>query len=234
MSDSINRYARQLILPGLGEDGQLRLARSRVLIVGLGGLGAPVTLYLAGSGVGHLGLCDPDVVSLSNLQRQVLYTEGDVGRPKTECALNAVKTLNSEVDCAVVSQGLTSDNALELIESYDLVIDCTDNFATRYLIDDVCAATSTPWLHAAIGAMHGQLGWFQLGAHRRYSELYPDRAELIALPRSEAAVIGPLPGVIGSMQACEAIKYLAGMQHLPEGSLFTIDLTILQSQIIEF
>ena len=143
------RYSRQTMLPQIGLEGQERLRAARVLIVGLGGLGAPVATYLAGAGVGHIALCDPDTVSLSNLQRQTLYAEADLGKPKAECALSRLRAMNSEIELTAVPEGITPENARRLVDDCELVVDCTDNFATRYLIDDTCAAAGRPWVYGA-------------------------------------------------------------------------------------
>ena len=147
------RYARQVMLPEIGEEGQHRLASASVLLVGLGGLGSTVAPSLAGAGVGRLGLCDPDVVSWSNLPRQTLYTEEEVGRPKCEMARRRLAALSSATRFDCIAEGLTPENAERLVASYDLVVDCCDNFATRYLIDDACAAAGRPWVSSQARAM---------------------------------------------------------------------------------
>ena len=174
MSNTDSRYSRQTMLPEIGIEGQLRLESGRVLVIGLGGLGAPAATYLASAGIGRLGLCDLDTVSLSNLQRQVLYTTGDVGKPKTECALSRLQSINPDIEYRLHPQGLTPENAEEIITRYDLVIDCTDNFATRYLIDDVCARLMIPWVHGAIGEFSGQVSVFGLQpTPRHFSFFFP-------------------------------------------------------------
>ena len=222
------------MLAEFGEEGQQRLGTASALIVGLGGLGSPLSTYLACAGIGHLGLADPDTVSLSNLQRQVLYTEAQIGEPKTLAAAARLSALRSDLRLTLHPEGLTAENARDIIPGYDLVVDCTDNFATRYLIDDVCADCGVPWVHGAIGEFRGQLSVFNHRARRRYTELHPDRDALCALPRRTAGVLGPVPGVIGALQASEAIKILAGMESSLEGRLFAIDLLTLQTQLIEF
>lgn len=223
------------MLPEFGKEGQTQLENSRVLIVGLGGLGAPVATYLTGAGVGHIGLCDADVVSLCNLQRQVLYTESQIGAPKVQCACQRLQAINSEVSFSTYSQGLTLHNALEIIRNYNLVIDCTDNFATRYLIDDICHEVGIPWVHGAIGEFNGQVSVFNYPSKpRRFTHLLPDRDALCTLPARTLGVLGAVPGVIGAMQACEAIKILTGCGEPLAGKLFSINLITLQSEIIDF
>lgn len=229
------RYSRQTMLPEIGPEGQERLCSARVLIVGLGGLGAPVATYLAGAGVGHIALCDPDTVSLSNLQRQTLYAEADLGKPKAECALRRLRELNGEIELAAVPEGITPGNARRLVAGCDLVVDCTDNFATRYLIDDTCAAVGRPWVYGAIGEFCGQVAVMNLEPRRRrLTDLFPDREELLARPRTTMGVLGAVPGAIGAIQACEAIKVIAGCGEPLAGRLFFLDLLSLRSEIIDF
>lgn len=222
------------MLPDFGVEGQRRLLSASVLVVGVGGLGSAAATYLAGAGVGHIGLADPDVVSLSNLQRQVLYSESEVGRPKTECACRRLNGLNSDVRVSIHPEGITPGNARMLAEAYDLVVDCTDNYPARYLIDEACAEAGRPWIYGAIGEFHGQVAVMNYRNGLRYSTLYPDREALCALPRRPAGVLGAVPGVIGAMEANEAVKLITGVGTLLDGRLFTIDLLGLQSYIIDF
>lgn len=233
-NDPAIRYARQTMLPEIGPEGQRRLAASSVLLVGVGGLGSPAALYLTGAGVGRLGLADPDTVSESNLQRQVLYTESQIGRPKPAAARERLAALSSSTRFDLHPEGLTAENARELVAAYDLVVECCDNFATRYLLDEACAEVGRPWVYGSIGAFHGQVSLFNGRTGRRYTELYPDREALCALPRSTAGVLGTVPGVIGAIEASEAIKWIAGFGEPLEGKLFTIDLKTLQTETIEF
>lgn len=229
------RYARQTMLPEIGPEGQERLRAARVLIVGLGGLGAPVATYLAGAGVGHIALCDPDTVSLSNLQRQTLYTEADLGKPKAECALSRLRAMNGEIELTAVPEGITPENARRLVAECDLVVDCTDNFATRYLIDDTCAAVGRPWVYGAIGEFCGQVAVMNLPPRcRRLTDLFPDREALTGVPLKTSGVIGAVPGAIGAIQACEAIKVITGCGEPLAGRLFFLDLLSLRSEIIDF
>ena len=232
--DPRERYARQTMLPEIGPEGQRRLAASSVLLVGVGGLGSPAALYLTGAGVGRLGLADPDTVSESNLQRQVLYTESQIGRPKPTAARERLAALSSSTRFDLHPEGLTAENARELVAAYDLVVECCDNFTTRYLLDEACAEVGRPWVYGSIGAFHGQVSLFNGRTGRRYTELYPDREALCALPRSTAGVLGTVPGVIGAIEASEAIKWIAGFGEPLEGKLFTIDLKTLQTETIEF
>ncbi|HIX97119.1 MAG TPA: HesA/MoeB/ThiF family protein [Candidatus Alistipes avistercoris] len=227
------RYARQTMLPEIGTEGQRRLAGASVLIVGLGGLGSAAAPCLTGAGVGRIGLADPDVVSESNLQRQTLYTEQDVGRPKTQAAAERLAALSSHTRFECFPEGLTAANARELAAAFDLVVDCCDNFTTRYLIDDACAACGRPWVYGSIGVFHGQVGVFNHLRGRRYADLYPDREALCRRPQAVAGVIGAVPAVIGALEASEALKLLAGFGEPLDGRLFTIDLRSLETDIIE-
>ncbi|MFH8142504.1 MAG: HesA/MoeB/ThiF family protein [Muribaculaceae bacterium] len=230
----LRRYSRQTMLAEIGEEGQRRLLASSVLIVGLGGLGAAVATYLTGAGVGRIGLCDPDRVSLSNLQRQVLYTEQQIGMPKVEEAARRLGSQSSSTRFDLHPDGLTEENGETLAAGYDLLVDCTDNFATRYLIDDICHRLGKPWVYGSIGEFRGQVAVMNHLNGRRYADLYPDREALCALPHKTAGVIGAVPGVIGAMEASEALKLLAGFGNPLDGKLFSIDLLTLSTLIIEF
>lgn len=233
--DGLERYSRQTMLPEIGKEGQRRLRDARVLIVGVGGLGSPVALYLAGAGVGTIVLADPDTVSVSNLQRQVLYSEDEVGLSKVQCAARRLKALNGGIDVVTVPEGLTAENGVSLVAGVDLVLDCTDNYPVRYLIDDLCNAGRRPWIHAAIGAFTGRLALFTPDTPDiRYRDLYPDREALCALPHRTAGVLGAVPGVVGTIQAAEAVKYLCGIPSPLRGALFNIDLLTLETDILRF
>lgn len=228
------RYNRQIMLPEIGPEGQAKLAAASVLIVGLGGLGSPVAVYLACAGVGRIGLCDNDTVSLSNLQRQTLYTTAQIGMPKTEAARERLAEMVPELLTDVHPAGLDASNAENIIRNYDLVVDCCDNFATRYLIDDVCSKVGKTWVYGSIGAFNGQLAVMNGKAGVRYSHLFPDRQNLCARPRITAGVLGSVPGVVGTMQATEALKLLAGFGQPLDGRLLSIDLLTMQTETINF
>lgn len=228
------RYSRQTMLPEIGADGQARLGCSSALIIGLGGLGSPAATALTGAGVGRLGLCDPDVVSLSNLQRQTLYSEEKVGTPKPVAALERLSSINSTVEFTLHAEGLTDDNAESLISGYDIILDCTDNFQTRFLIDDTCAVLGKPWVHGSIGEFHGQMTVLNHIHRRRYLELYPDREALCALPRVVRGVLGAVPATIGALQASEALKLLGGFGTPLESRLLIIDFLTMTPTLIDF
>lgn len=228
------RYARQMMLPEIGEEGQSKLNHAKVLIIGLGGLGAPVATYLTGAGVGTIGLCDPDKVSLSNLQRQTLYTTEELGQHKVYAAVKRLHAMNPDINFRIHPQGLIDDNAMGVIGSYDIVVDCTDNFKTRFLIDDVCRKLDRPWVHGAIGEFHGQVSVMNHPVCRRYlTDLFPDKEYFLSLPQAAKGVLGAVPGVGGAIQACETIKTITGCGDILAGKLFTINLLTLQTETIE-
>ena len=226
------RYHRQTLLPEVGEEGQRKLREARVLIVGAGGLGCPVALYLAGAGVGHLGLVDDDVVSLSNLHRQVLYEEADLGHPKAECAVRHLQTKNSDIELKAYPMRLTPDNAERLIAEYDLVVDGCDNHATRYLLSDICEKQKKPYVHAAIGAFQGQVAILCYGEGApTYRALFPDEDMMCSLEAGKG-VIGTTPAVVGSLVANEVLKLIIGYGKSLLGQLLVIDLLTLDVQKI--
>lgn len=236
MSSTANlseRYARQIMLPDFGEEGQRRLLASSALVVGVGGLGSAAALYLTAAGVGRIGLIDADTVSESNLQRQVLYTEAEVGLPKVERARRRLEALNAATRFECIEGRLTAANAAEIVARYDVVVDGCDNFATRYVIDDACAACGKPYVYGTIGGFQGQVSVFNLRGGRRYADLYPEREALAARPATAEGVMGATPGVIGCIEASEAVKLLAGCGEVLRNRLFWIDLKAMQSRIFE-
>lgn len=224
------RYDRQTMLPEIGEAGQKLLEEAKVLIVGVGGLGSPIALYLAGAGVGCIGLVDDDVVSISNLQRQVLYSERELGKPKAVCAAERVAALNSEITVRPYPTRLTKENAFDIIREYDMVVDGCDNFATRYLINDCCVELGIPYIYGAICGFEGQVSVFNHGTDKRnYRDLYPDEAEMMRMPPPSKGVMGITPAVVGSIEATEVLKVIGGFGDVLSGKLWTIDLRTLQT-----
>lgn len=229
----MDRYARQTALPELGETGQAKLRQARVLIVGVGGLGSPLSLYLAGAGVGTIGLMDDDMVSVSNLQRQILYSEAQTGQSKAVCASERLHGLNSEIQIDTYPCRLTPDNAEKIIAAYDIVADGCDNFATRYLIDDICTRLHKPYVYGAICGFEGQVSVFHYGNREiGYRTLYPDEAGMLQMPQPDKAVIGITPAVTGAVEANEILKIIAGYGDVLAGRLWTIDLRTMQSHIL--
>lgn len=231
MSGNSERYYRNTLLPGIGEDGQEKLLNSSVLIIGLGGLGCPVSQYLTAAGVGHIGLCDYDVVSLSNLQRQILFREDDVGRLKVEAALSHLSVLNSNVSFSCYDKGLTPACAADIIRDYDVVVDCSDNFSTRYLISDTCKDLSIPWIFGSIGEFVGQLSTFLPDSPLSFSDLYPDRINLCSQAPASGGVLGALAGTMGSLQAAEVLKLILGIGQLLSGRLLVLNLLTMIPEI---
>lgn len=231
----MERYIRQTMLPEVGEEGQRRLALGSALIVGVGGLGSPVALYLAASGIGRIGLADIDVVSESNLQRQVLYGEPHLGLPKVDCARERLAALASP-SCALITHpgGLTAENACDIISGYDVVLDCTDNFSARLMIDEACFRLGKPWVHASIDGFCGQVTVFNHRAGKLYRDLYPDADALADMPRRTIGTVGPTPGVAGSLQAAEAMKLIMGIGLPLDGRLLTFDILNMDFNIVEF
>lgn len=218
--EEVERYARHLVLREVGGPGQQRLKAARVLVVGAGGLGAPVSLYLAAAGVGTIVLVDPDVVDRSNLQRQVLYAEADLGRPKVEAAADHLKALNPNVGVEAVRAAVNADNARDLVLGADLVLDGTDDFSTRFAVNAACVAEGKTLVSGAIGRWTGQIGVF--GKKPCYRCLVPE-VPPDAETCSAVGVIGALAGVIGSMMALEAIKVLTGAGEPLAGRLLIYD-----------
>ena len=205
-------------------EGQLRLKGARVLIVGAGGLGAPTALYLAAAGVGRLGLVDFDAVELSNLQRQVLYTTADVGRPKAEAAAERLRALNPEVEIEPHPVRLSAANARDVLSGYDVVVDGTDNFPTRYLVNDACSLMNLPYVYGSIFRFEGQASVFQRGHGPCYRCLHPEPPPAGMVPNcAEGGVLGVLPGIIGSIQAAEALKLILGRGSTLAGRLILFD-----------
>jgi adenylyltransferase/sulfurtransferase len=229
----VARYSRHLIMPEVGVEGQKRLKASAVLLVGAGGLGSPLGLYLAAAGVGRLGLIDFDVVDFSNLQRQVLHGTPDVGRPKLHSARDRLRAINPDVQLDLYEARLTSANALELFRPYDLVIDGTDNFATRYLVNDACVLLGKPNVYGSIFRFDGQASVFYPGRGPCYRCLYPEPPPPGEVPScAEGGVLGILPGLVGCIQATEAVKLLLGQGTPLIGRLLLYD--ALQMSFREF
>lgn len=214
--EKLKRYHRQMILPEFGKEKQELLLRAKVLVVGAGGLSCPAMLYLAAAGVGQMGIVDFDHIDLSNLHRQVLYNEKDIGKPKASVAAEKIKAFNKDVKVEVFTTRLGTQNTLGILAGYDLVIDGSDNFPTRYLVNDACLLLGIPLVHASVYRFEGQVAVFNLpdasGTRTSYRDLFPDPPGGDEIPNcAEAGVLGVLPGIMGSLQASEAIKIITGM-----------------------
>ena len=241
-ADELERYARHIVLREVGGPGQLALRRARVLVVGAGGLGAPVLLYLAAAGVGTLGIVDDDVVSLSNLQRQVIHATADVGRPKVDSAASVIAGLNPHVMIESHPVRLSAANALDIIAHYDLVADGSDNFATRYLVSDACYFGKKPLVTAAVGTFDATLTTIR--AHQRsadgrpnptYRCLFPEPPPPGTVPAcAEAGILGALTGIVGSLMALEVIREIVGFGEGLVGRLLMIDARSLRFEMLQY
>jgi sulfur-carrier protein adenylyltransferase/sulfurtransferase len=223
--DQVLRYARHIILPNIGGEGQRKLMQAKVLLIGAGGLGSPAAMYLAAAGVGTLGLVDFDRVDLSNLQRQLLHDTEDVGRPKVESAKERLNSLNPNVEVNAHDVVLTSQNAFEVLEPYDVIVDGTDNFPVRYLVNDAAQMLGKPLVYGSIYQFEGQASVFLPGSETPcYRCLFPHPPPPGTVPScAEAGVFGVLPGIIGSIQAVEAIKLVVGVGEPLVGKLLLFD-----------
>jgi molybdopterin/thiamine biosynthesis adenylyltransferase/rhodanese-related sulfurtransferase len=232
--DEISRYARHLILPDVGVAGQQRLKAARVLLVGAGGLGSPAALYLAAAGVGHIGLVDFDVVDVTNLQRQILHGTKDIGRAKVESARERIADINPHVELVTFNTALTSQNALEIVEKYDLVVDGTDNFPTRYLVNDACVLLGKPNVYGSIFRFEGQASVFAAKDGPCYRCLFPEPPPPGSVPScAEGGVIGVLPGLVGTIQATETIKLILGIGESLVGRLLLVNARDMQFRTVK-
>ena len=227
--DYRERYKRHLMLPELGEEGQQRLQRGSVLIVGAGGLGCPVAIYLAAAGVGRIGIIDFDKVDTSNLQRQIAYTEAEVGEPKVEMLSRRLRAMNSALQVDAIARRFDADTA-ELVDNYDVIIDASDNLATKYFCNDVCVEHRRPLVHASISQFTGNVMTILPGTVT-LRDVFPEAIEV----RSSATfgVLGVIPGIAGTVQAAEAIKLLAGIGDLLTNRLFTFDALSMQFNVVD-
>jgi molybdopterin/thiamine biosynthesis adenylyltransferase len=241
-ADELERYARHIVLREVGGPGQAALKASRVLVIGAGGLGAPVLMYLAAAGVGTLGVVDDDIVSLSNLQRQIIHATPDIGRPKVESSAERIHALNPHVKFVAHNARLDAGNALALLGGYDLVLDGSDNFETRYLVSDACFLAGKPLITAALGVFDGSLTTIR--AHQRnadgefnptYRCLFPEAPPPGTVPAcAEAGVMGALAGVLGSMMALEAIREIVGFGEGLVGRLLMVDARAMRFETLRY
>ena len=222
--EEIMRYSRHLIMPEVGMDGQLKLKQAKVLCIGTGGLGAPLGLYLAAAGVGRIGLVDFDSVDLTNLQRQILFGTDDIGRPKIEAATDRLRNLNPDIQIDRFETRLTSENALDILKNYDIVVDGTDNFPTRYLVNDACVILGKPNVYGSIFRFEGQITIFGAPGGPCYRCLYPEPPPPGLVPScAEGGVLGVLPGIVGAIQAAETLKLIIGKGEPLIGRLLLFD-----------
>lgn len=233
-NQEISRYSRHLIMPEVGLEGQKKLKQSRVLCIGAGGLGSPLALYLAAAGVGNLGILDFDVVDFSNLQRQVIHSEKTIGQLKVESAKNAIIELNSDINIQTYNTRITSDNAMDIIKDYNIVVDGTDNFATRYLTNDACVLLGKPNVYGSIFRFEGQVSVFYAKEGPCYRCLYPEPPPAGLVPScAEGGVLGILPGVVGTIQASEVVKLIIGQGNPLIGKLLFLDVLEMEPRILK-
>lgn len=232
---NFKRYTRQVSLQGFGREGQEKLYRAKVLVVGAGGLGIPALQYLNSMGVGTLGIVDNDVIDLANLQRQVIYNESDIGSLKTEVALQKLKAQNSNTNFKIYSTLLDVYNAEKIISEFDVIIDASDNFPTRYLVNDVCVILGKPFIYGALHAFEGQVSLFNYKGGPTYRCLFPEMPTPEEIPDCNVnGVLGVIPSIIGSFQALEAVKLIAGMGELLSGKLMLYDGLTQRIQLIKY
>jgi len=223
-NEEIARYSRHLIMPEVALDGQKQLKAAKVLTVGTGGLGSPLALYLAAAGIGTIGIVDFDIVDESNLQRQIIHGTSDVGRPKVQSAYDRLKDINPNVEVRIHEEALTSENALEIFEDYDVIVDGTDNFPTRYLVNDACVLLGKPNVYGSIFRFEGQASVFYAEEGPCYRCLYPEPPPPGLVPScAEGGVLGILPGAIGTIQATETVKLILGIGEPLIGRLLLYD-----------
>lgn len=234
---NLERYDRQIKLPGFGIKAQHQLSSARVLVIGAGGLGCPVLQYLTAAGVGNIGIADDDKVSLNNLHRQILYKSSDIGKLKTEAAFERLKAMNPEIQFNLIFKRINTKNAFKIISEYDVIIDCTDNFATRYLLGDICRILEKPLIFGAIYRYEGQVAIFNVKSKEgvtHYRHLFPEPPNPGEVPDcNDAGVLGVLPGIIGTLQATETIKLITGIGEALINKLMTINILNYQTVVFE-
>ena len=231
----MERHARHLVLPNVGHEGQAKLVAARVLVIGAGGLGSPVLLYLAAAGIGTIGIVDDDLVDVSNLQRQIIHRTEDVGSKKVDSAKDKLLALDPNIKVELYPYRLTPENALDVLQGWDVVVDGTDNIPTRYLIDDACHLLSIPWIYGSIHRFEGQVSVFSTEQSRCYRDLFPEAPPAGALQNcADAGVFGVLPGVVGGIQATEVIKLILGLETKLIGSLLLYDALEMSTRMLHF
>lgn len=222
--DQVERYSRQIILPNVGGKGQEKLISAKVLIIGAGGLGSPCALYLASAGIGKIGIVDSDKVELNNLQRQILHSAKDVGRPKVDSAKDRLSGINQDVEIVSYNIRLTSENILDIIKDYDVIVDGSDNFPTRYLVNDACVISRKPLSHGGIFRFDGQAITILPHQSACYRCLFPEPPPPGLVPScQEAGILGAVAGIIGTIQANEILKYILGIGNLLTGKLLVFN-----------
>ena len=231
----MQRYHRQMILPNFGKEGQEKLHSSRVLVIGAGGLGVPVLQYLTAAGIGHIGIVDHDNIDITNLHRQVLYSENEVGKSKAAVAHQKMQKLNSEIHIEAFHSSISKENAFDIISPFDIIIDCTDNFPTRYLVNDACFLLNKTLIYGAIYRWEGQVSVFNHNGSGNYRDLFPHPPKPDEVPNcEEGGVLGVLPGIIGSLMANECIKIITEIGEILANKLLIFDAKTNATQTIKF
>lgn len=232
--EETERYARQMILPQIGIDGQEKLKRAKILIIGVGGLGSPVALYLAAAGIGTIGIVDGDVLDQSNLQRQILYDTSCLGKKKVYLAKERLQAINPYIEILAFNNYITPENISDIIESYDFVIDGTDKIEMKFLINDACVIKKIPFCHAGVSRFAGQVMTWVPGKGACYRCIFEDLPKENKPDPVQNGIIGAIPGIIGSIQALEAIKYITGAGELLTGRMYILDGLTMQGRIVRF
>lgn len=227
----MNRYSRQIMLPEIGNDGQKKISEASVLIIGVGGLGSPISIYLAAAGVGKIGLVDNDTVSESNLQRQILYNNSHIGKKKVYVAKEQLKAISPDIDIEIYDTLFSTENGYDIAKEYDIIIDGCDNNETRYLIDSVSKELNIPYIYGAISEFKGQVSVFNYKDGISYSDIFPQSDNINS--NTDIGVIGALPGIVGSIQAMEAIKIITSTGEVLQNKLLTIDALTMDFTIFE-
>lgn len=230
----VERYNRHIILPEIGLEGQTKLSKTKVLVVGAGGLGSPVLTYLAAAGIGSIGIVDDDIVSLSNLQRQILYKTSDIGQVKAEKAKERLLENNPDIKINTFITRLNVENSTEIAEKYDIIVDCTDNYDSRYIIDEASKKLQIPMVYGSISKFSGQVSVFNCQGSKSYKDLFSEKPEIDENDKSRLGVLGVLPGIVGSIQANEVIKIALNMLGVIKNKLFLLDTKTLKTDIIDF
>jgi adenylyltransferase/sulfurtransferase len=228
------RYSRHIILPEIGVEGQTKLNNAKVLVIGAGGLGSPVLTYLAAAGIGKIGIVDDDVVSLSNLQRQILYKTSEINQIKAEKAKERLLENNPEVKIDTHITRINSENAFELAKGYDIIVDCTDNYDSRYVIDTASKQLDIPMVYGSISKFSGQVSVFNYHGSRSYKELFDEKPEIDGNDPGRLGVLGVVPGIIGSIQVNEVIKIILDMPGVLSNKLFLLDSKTMETNIVGF
>lgn len=234
-NEQLERYSRHLVLDGIGKDGQEKLFNAKVLIIGAGGLGSPAALYLAAAGIGTIGIADNDIVDLSNLQRQIMHTTAGIGTPKADSAAEAMSGINPDIKVNKYKMFLNQDNIMGIIKDYDFIIDATDNFDSKFLINDTCVIAGKAFSHAGVTRFQGQLTTYVPGKSPCYRCMFKSPPPEGAVPKgNQAGIIGAVCGVTGSLQALEAVKYITGTGELLAGRFLIFDALAMKFRTVKF